>query len=370
MSRHLHIVCLNVPYPVDYGGVYDLFYKLPALQQLGIQIHLHCFDYGRGEQKELEKYCASVQYYKRLKKLSLSLPYIVSSRKNEVLLSNLLKDDYPVLLEGVHCSYPLLDKRFNNRRLFVRLHNVEFEYYRHLYKYTAHPLKKLYYFTESILLKQYECRIANKANAFWAVANTDVQLYQQHFKCKAITYLPLFLPPWQIACKEGSGTYCLYHGNLAVEENEKAAVWLLQHVFAKLSMPFIIAGKNPTKRLIKLAALNKNVKIIANASQSEMEKLIADAHIHILPSFNATGIKIKLLNALYNGRHCVVNTAIAAGTNLESLCHIADSPEAIQQMVQQLSHIPFTQPDIQQRKQLLQHEFNNLESAKKIAAQL
>jgi hypothetical protein len=50
MTRHLHIICLNVPFPVDYGGVFDLFYKLPALHDQGVKIHLHCFEYGRGEQ--------------------------------------------------------------------------------------------------------------------------------------------------------------------------------------------------------------------------------------------------------------------------------------------------------------------------------
>ncbi len=116
MSRHLHIICLDVPYPVDYGGVFDLFYKLPSLQKLGVHIHLHCFEYGRGEQKELEKYCLSVQYYKREKKLSFRLPYIVSSRSNEQLMSCLLKDNHPILMEGIHCTYPLTDKRFQRQK--------------------------------------------------------------------------------------------------------------------------------------------------------------------------------------------------------------------------------------------------------------
>ena len=39
-ENHLHIVTLDVPYPADYGGVVDLFYKLQSLHQLGIKIHL------------------------------------------------------------------------------------------------------------------------------------------------------------------------------------------------------------------------------------------------------------------------------------------------------------------------------------------
>ena len=95
MDKHLHIINFTVPYPADYGGVIDLFWKLPALQAQGVKIHLHCFDYGRGKQTELNKYCTSVNYYERssgLKGFNLNLPYIVSSRKNETLFNNLLKE--------------------------------------------------------------------------------------------------------------------------------------------------------------------------------------------------------------------------------------------------------------------------------------
>ena len=87
-TKKLHIVSFDVPFPADYGGVIDLFWKLPALRAQGVQIHLHCFEYGRGKQIELNKYCSSVNYYVRssgLKGFSLKLPYIVSSRKNETL---------------------------------------------------------------------------------------------------------------------------------------------------------------------------------------------------------------------------------------------------------------------------------------------
>ncbi len=64
-DKHLHIVCFDVPYPADYGGVIDVFYRIKAFHELGIKIHLHCFEYGRGKQIELEQYCIEVKYYKR-----------------------------------------------------------------------------------------------------------------------------------------------------------------------------------------------------------------------------------------------------------------------------------------------------------------
>jgi hypothetical protein len=367
LEKNLHIVCLNVPYPVDYGGVFDLFYKLPALHQQGVKIHLHCFDYGKGEQPELNKYCASVKYYKRnegYKGLSGKLPYIVASRKNELLLDELLKDEYPIFMEGIHCTYLLLDERFSRRKKFVRIHNVEYKYYKNLYKATSSPVKKFYYFLESMLLKKYEKFVAHKATAYWGVTHKDVSVYRDEFNCQTIDYLPLYLPNWKVNCKEGIGSYCLYHGNLEVEENETAAIWLLRKVFKTIEIPLVIAGKNPSHYLHNLIHKNNNACIVADPSEAVMQDMIQKAHIHILPSFNATGIKLKLLNALFNGRHCVVNKAMVEGTSLEALCHISTSASSMKNLIEQLYHQKFTEEEIDLRRHILHKEYNNEANAK------
>ncbi len=368
MDKHLHIITLNVPYPVDYGGVFDLFYKLPSLQQQGVKIHLHCFEYGRGQQQALNQYCESVHYYHRQeghKAVSTVLPYIVASRKNEALLSNLLQDDYPIFMEGIHCTYLLNDQRFANRRKFVRVHNVEYQYYQELYESCNSPLKKLYYLRESKLLRKYECSIAEKATAFWGVTHKDVAIYRTEFGCKTIDYLSLYLPPdWTVNCLTGTGKYCLYQADLSVEVNERAAIWLLEKVFSKTKQPFVIAGKNPSKKLCALAHQQMHTCMVANPSEQEMQDMIRKAHVNILPSYHTSGIKLKLLNALYNGRHCLVNPATVQGTGLEADCHIGKDENDFLELIKQLKQKPFTQEEIELRKLHLLGMFNNEHNAK------
>lgn len=363
MEKHLHIIDFTVPYPADYGGVIDLFWKLPALQKAGVHIHLHCFDYGRGEQKELTKYCSSVHYYKRLtghKGFSNSLPYIVSSRKNEELFKNLLKDDYPIFMEGVHCTYLLNDERFENRRKFVRVHNVEYDYYGQLAQNTTSFFKKIYYQRESKLLRKYEQTIVSKATAFWGVTKKDVATYRKELGCTTIDFLPLYLPEnWDVQIKEGTGGYCLYQADLSVDANEQAAIWLLQQVFSTLEIPFVIAGKNPSKRLEQLAHVYQHTCIVANPGEKEMQDMIVKAQVNIIPSFNNTGIKLKLLNALFNGRHCIVNDATVEGTELHKLCHIANDADTMQHTIEQLFFTPFSNCEIGMRKDVLKSIFNN-----------
>ncbi len=368
MDKHLHIISLDVPWPADYGGVYDLFYKLPALQAQGVKIHLHCFDNDRGEQHELNKYCEEVNYYKRNtghKGLSIKVPYIVCSRISDALENNLLKDNYPVFMEGVHCTSPLLDERFNNRKKFVRIHNVEYRYYKQLFYYSQNVFKKLYYWRESRLLKKYEKQLVDKATAFWTVTPKDALYYRNELGCNTVDYLPLFLPPWKIECKTGMGTFCLYHGKLSVDENEHAAKWLLE-IFNKTEIPLVIAGKNPSLSLQKFAQAQINACVVANPSEKQMQDLIEKAQIHVLPSFNNTGIKIKLLNALYNGRHCLVNSAMADSTGLNELCNVADGKTAFRERIEQLYHQPFTIADIEARRIILNSYYNNEENARQM----
>ncbi len=368
MDKHLHIVCLDVPYPVDYGGVFDLFQKIRALHAAGVMIHLHCFEYGRGEQPVLNEFCAEVMYYARCeghKGFSHRLPYIVCSRSSGQLLDRLAKDDYPILLEGVHCTYLLSDERFAARQILLRLHNVEYQYYRQLYHSERSLFKKLYYLHESNLLRAYERRIADKVKIL-AVSDKDCEQYRDEFGAVNIQTLPVFLPYDEVTTREGTGCFCLYHGNLSVPENEQAVLWLLRNVFSTLDFPLIVSGKQPSARLTREIGQYPLVCLIADPSEAELQDLIAKAQVHILPSFNCTGIKLKLLNALYNGRHCIVNRGMVSGTGMEQLCHIANEAEDMRSAIVELYGKPIQAEDIRRRREVLSGLFDSRDNVRRL----
>jgi len=368
VDKHLHIVCLDVPYPVDYGGVFDLFQKIKALHAAGVMIHLHCFENGRGEQPVLNDYCAEVHYYARReghKGFSHKLPYIVCSRSSSQLLDRLLSYDYPILLEGIHCTYLLNDDRFAGRQILLRLHNVEYQYYRQLCRSERSLLKKLYYLHESNLLRSYERRIAGKVKIL-AVSEKDREQYRTEFGADNIQTLPVFLPFEEVRTREGTGCFCLYHGNLSVPENEQAVIWLLKNVFSTLELPLIISGKQPSARLSRLIYQYPLTCLIADPSEEEMQDLIAKAQVNILPSFNCTGVKLKLLNALYNGRHCIVNREMVSGTGLEGICHITEGAADMRSTVAELYTRPIQAEEIGQRREVLSGLYNKAENVHRL----
>lgn len=368
MADHLHIVSFDVPYPADYGGVVDVFYKIKALYELGVQVHLHCFEYGRGAQPELEKYCREVHYYPRQeghKGFSLQLPYIVASRNDEQLWKRLNADDYPVLFEGVHCTYGLTSGAVKKKNVAIRLHNTEFEYYKHLGKWETSLVRKAYMRHESRLLKRYEEQL--KDYLLLAISQNDCANYRKQFKATNINYLPAFIPNNLVTCKSGKGTFALYHGNLSVAENEKTATWLLEKIFNDLvDVPFVIAGKNPSEKLIELAHKQPYTCMVANPSEAELNDLLQKAQLHVLPAMMQSGIKLKLLNALFKGRHVIANSEMMEGTGVEHACQLANNTTETKYQIYRLFHKEFTDEDVHLREDLLQTKFNNKTNAQQL----
>lgn len=371
-TKELHVVSFNVPYPANYGGVIDVYYKLYQLHQLGVKIHLHCFEYGREVAPQLNALCESVNYYPRKKGLLYifhPLPYIVITRKSEALVQRLLKDHFPILLEGLHSCFLLNDERLAARFKIFRESNIEHEYYYHLYKSESKFWQKVFYRMESWKLKQYEKTVA-KSQLMLVVSQNDTRYFQQQFPKNKVIYLPSFHPNTSILAQPGKGEYVLYHGNLAVAENYLAARYILTEIASKCAHRFVIAGLNPPHDLVKLAESFTNVSLITNPDDAEMEKLLRNAQVNLLLTFQATGLKLKLLNVLYGGRFCLVNSAMLAGTGLDELCVIANSPQDIISNLNDLLKKEFTAEEIELRKTSLSKNYSNKANAEKLIAEV
>jgi hypothetical protein len=370
-KRHLHIVAFDIPYPPNYGGVIDVFYKLRALHKQGIKIHLHCFEYpGRDRAPELEDYCSEVRYYPRLTglKSALSLiPYIVKSRRSAALIARLLQDNYPILFEGIHSCYYLDDSRLKKRLLIYRESNIEHQYYLNLFRAEHRFFKKAYFLIESLKLYLFQQTHLKHAKLMLVVSRSDADYLRSKFPDHNIVqYLPSFHANEEVSIKPGKGNFVLYHGNIEVPENEMAAGFLINKVFAFTDYPLVIAGMNPPLRIVEMAKAHPNIRIVANPDDDTLFSLIRDAQVNILVTFQATGLKLKLLNTLYNGRHCLVNSPMLAGTGLEALCTVADDEKEISDKVGELLNTTLDTKISNQRAVLLKAHFSNATNAGKL----
>jgi len=367
MNNIIQIVSFNVPYPPDYGGVMDVYYKIKALKELGYQIILHTFDYGRGKSDLLEDICYMVYYYERSRSILYSfsgLPFIVRSRANKKLCDNLQKHKGVVLLEGIHTTYPLYNGCLKNHHVIVRTHNVEYLYYQGLALSEKNTFKKIYYHTESAKLKKYEIEVLAGANHIAAISQNDAVYFRQFFTNVSVI-LP-FHDNEKVTTKIGKGDYILIHGDLSVPENVQSVIWLLEKVISKIKFPVIIAGKNPNKFIVKLSQKFSNVTLKSNPEMYEMCSLIENAHIHLIHSFYPQGMKLKLLNSLFKGRFVVANSSVINNTGIEKLCFIANNQNDFLFHIHKLVDKVFDSEDLSYRTEHLKH-FTSKEQAKKLS---
>jgi hypothetical protein len=359
--KKLHLVAFDIPYPPDYGGVIDIYFKIKAFHDNGIKVHLHCFQYCRPQAAELYKVCESISYYKRqVSKTNLlnRKPYIVVSRSSDELLKNLCRNNYPVLFEGLHCCYYLNDPALLKRKKIVRAHNIEHNYYHNLAKVEKDIFRKYYFNNEARKLRRFE-KILSYADGIAAISPNDFDYFSDKYGSARI--VSAFHPNEKVDIRDGTGKFALYHGSLDVGENNEAALFLVNKVFNNSDFPLIIAGNKPSAGLINAISLSgDNIVLKDNISVSEIYRLVRDAQVNILPTFQATGIKLKLLASLFNGRHCIANSFMVANTGLESLCYVMDKPDDIKKELKRIFNLPFTKADIHVREQTLNNSrFSN-----------
>ncbi len=319
----IHIVSLDVPYPTNYGAMIDIYHRCKALTEVGAKVILHCFDYGRGRPAELNEVAHEVHYYNRSKnplQVILPLPFIVRSRMNPALLNRLLKDQHPILFEGIHTCGFVGHAKLKNRWIGVRAHNIEHDYYDGLAALEPNFFKRWFFHLEAKKLEKFERYSFPIVNEILDVSHADDAYFQKRYK-KGL-YIPVFNPlHWGVGLR-GRGNFCLLHGNLSVIENIKGIEFVLDQVWQNdLGLELIIAGKDPS---VEFQSYVKNhpskAQLVINPDDDTLNQLIRKARVNLLPTFQATGLKHKLLNALSNGGFCLATLEMVHGTALENLC--------------------------------------------------
>jgi len=363
---HLHIVSFNVPWPADYGGVIDVYYRIKTLAKAGYKIHLHCYTYGRDEALVLNEICEEVNYYPRevgLRHQFERRPYIVASRNSRQLIDRLKQDDFPILIEGLHGCFVLEQLADGDRKIIVRTHNVEHDYYLALARSEKSLWKKVFFLVESRKLKHYE-QIITRASGILAISESDAAHFRR-IGCHNVSVLPPSHCHDKITSFLGKGEYILYQGNLSVAENVRAVVFMAQNLIPNTKYPFIIAGRDPSDELQQMLKQFGNVTLVANPSEERMHELLANAQVNVLVTDQPTGVKLKLINALYEGRFCLVNSTMVSGTHLKEVCVVEDNPQRMLDSLNQLMITEFTENELLRRKEILnkvdtEYDFRNI----------
>ncbi len=364
-NKPLHIISFDNPFPANYGGVIDVFYKIKALKELGFDIYLHCFfDTNDTIADELKQITKQLFFYKKNRNplfMFSSTPFAVKSRNHKDILKNILAIDAPILYEGLQSSMVKNKLKNLSYKQYLRLHNLEANYFYGAYKSEKNWVKKFLYYTDYIKYKKYQDCISEFDTVFTlSVFETN---YVASFS-KNAKYIPVFHGNKTMQNISEYGNYAFYHGDLRLADNKKSVAFLIQ-IFKKIPDYKLIIASNNGEQFVKSQIADSNtISFVSIENKQHLDALLMNAHINLMYSFQQSGTKLKLVNALFKSRFCLINSNMVDDPKIISLCEMAETEQEFELKIIQLKSQPFQK--LKQRNQVLDEVLNDLNNAKKI----
>lgn len=366
-KKPLHIVSFDNPYPPVYGGVIDVFYKIKALSEQGFAIYLHCIvDSPQHAAPELTELVERVYFYRRSKigsfwKLFSKIPFAALSRYKPEMVKNMQSVDAPILFEGLQTTHLLNKHTFINRKIVLRLHNLEANYFAGSAQSETNPIRKLLYASEARKYKSYQ-KIIKRFDSVLTLSVYETQYVQQHYH--NADYVPVFHGNSVPADLPESGDYAFYHGDLRLPDNKRAVRFLID-VFARIpDYKLVVASGSDGGFVRKWIAAHPNIDYIQIQNQLHLEELLQKAHLNVMLSFQESGTKLKLVNALYKSRFCIINRNMVDDSEIRMLCEIAETRDEFIKAVNRLKTQPYN--DAKRRNEVLRNVLDDTQNALKI----
>ncbi len=366
-ERSLHIISFDNPFPPNYGGVIDVYYKVKALHLLDVKIHLHCFvDDIPSDYSALETVTEKVYFYKRKNKFWSCfqiIPFSVHSRFSHKLIERLNQDDFPVFFEGLQSTAVLNHIVKRPGKVFLRLHNNEEKYYKGISKSEKNSLRKWAYRLESTKYKVYQKSIFQQFDNVFTLSETEN--FEVNSTAGNGVYIPVFHGNNEVKRHSEYGRFALYHGDLRISDNLKAVDFLIS-VFKKLPDYKLIIASAAGRKFVESKIKNTpSIEFTEIKQESDLKQLFDEAHLHVLYSFQQSGTKLKVINALFKGRFCLINSNMVDDKRIKKLCLLAENETEFKKKIELAMQTPFSSDSY--RESVLKEVLDDSKNAKQLA---
>ncbi|MEM6722609.1 MAG: glycosyltransferase family 4 protein, partial [Bacteroidota bacterium] len=248
------------------------------------------------------------------------------------------------------------------RKKLVRAHNIEWQYYKNLQQLERALIPKLYAALEWRKLIKWDQKL-RLADHLLTISKRDQSHYSQ-LNPRAQLIFP-FHGNAQTAHRFEAEPYVLFHGDLSIGDNVAVAQFLIDQL-KDGDYELVLAGRAPKKELRQRIQKVEKVRLVANPDGAAMKALIQKAKVNVLWSFQTAGMKLKLVNALFQGRFIVANEHILNGTPVEETCLKANSPIELREQITYSMQHSWTKEMQEKRNNLLRDQFDDRANAFKI----
>lgn len=248
---------------------------------------------------------------------------------------------YDVVFCDHYVMFQYIPKSYK-QKIILHEHNCEYLIWKRYADIEKNKLKKLALLNQAYRIKNYEREICERANIVLAAPNDRDELVKigadkhkfietYHLGDDQLLDFPdLDFKQTELAL--------LYIGTLSWEANIDGLCWFYKDIWQRIkqkypSIKLYIVGKHPDKRILEMA--EKDAQIIVTGFVENVEPYFQKSRVFITPLRFGSGIKVKVVNALYRGIPCVTTSigteglATIDGIHIFSKDTVSDSVDAI-----------------------------------------
>lgn len=317
------LVCNDVAYPAIHGGRVDMWRRIKAFSQFGIELQVVCWVNQTPEAQDILQIKKYVQHlclivYQRnvfsaIQQIYqlLKYPLEVTSRIVSVQLKSLVSEVdsfHPDLIwldgiQGGAIALELSDKL--DVPLIYRSHNIEYLYSERLF-ISATGMSKIKRFFSKMHMEKYERNILKKSALFYDISLEDLKFWQSQGFING-RYLPPLVDYSHSnninvnSINEKSIEYdIVFCGNLYSNNNVAGIAWFLTDILPivlnKLpATKVLIAGANPVEKVKKLC---QRAGVHLKINPTSAVEIYNSGRIFINPTLTGSGVSIKSIEML------------------------------------------------------------------------
>lgn len=323
-----------MPYPANTGGRIVVYKRLQYLSKNN-DVYFFCIVDNEGDKAyadELKKYCKEVHLYNRntiANKISTILnlwrgPLACVSRANSQMKQDMLGCYKVNNIDWVIVEFPQMlgaisDCMFDQNKIIIEQHNIEWVTMSNIGKSIKNPAKKMVFEIESKRLKKWEEAYYKKPIALQTFVSSEDKAFFEKLYPNAVTYhSPIGSEVDVLEDSKIEAGSIMYFGKMAYPPNAEAAKWFAENVFPEIQKEvpeakFYIVGKDPLPFLHELPQNNANV--IVTGTVDSVRGYYEKASVVVVPLSHGGGVKVKVLEALGYGKLVVSTSKGIEGTD-------------------------------------------------------
>lgn len=329
-ERRILIVTNRVPHPLKDGGNLAMRAMIDGYRDLGWQVFLLMMNTTRHYVKEeviarefsnLAGYEA-VPFDNNLNKWGILKNFLFDRQPEharrfytaefEARLVAVLQSFRPhaIQMESVFLAEYLPAVRDNSSAVTVlRMHNVEYQIWQGLAKKTSNKLKAIYLDNLATRVRNYERKAWHSFDKLLAITEKDAHLVVRLENADNVMVAPFGIDTNKVRPTGGERWVGYHLGAMDWLPNQEGIKWFLEKVWKRVrkSTPdfeFYFAGRSMPETFM-------NIKIEGVTCMGEVEDaaaFVADKKILIVPLLSGGGIRVKILEAMAQGK-VVISTS-------------------------------------------------------------